>query len=177
MKKSSGALPVQINKVTTILADDIRYIIDEAKAGLAATVNSALTSLYWRVGQRIHSEVLKGERAEYGAQIVNTLAKQLEADQGRGFSAKNLRHMMRFAEVFPDSQIVSTLSRQLAWSHFLEIIYIKDDLKRNFYAEMCRLEKWSVRDLRQRTGSLLFERTALSKKPGWAGSDATVEAS
>lgn len=73
--------------------------------------------------------------------------------------------MLRFAESFPDIEIVSTLSRQLAWSHFLEIIYIKDDLKRDFYAEMCRLERWSVRTLRQRAGSMLFERTALSRKP------------
>ncbi len=73
--------------------------------------------------------------------------------------------MLHFAEAFPDAEIVSTLSRQLAWSHFLEIIYLKDDLKRDFYAEMCRLERWSVRTLRQRIGSMLFERTALSHKP------------
>jgi predicted nuclease of restriction endonuclease-like (RecB) superfamily len=86
-------------------------------------------------------------------------------EQGRGFSTKNLRHMVRFAEAFPDVEIVSTLSRQLAWSHFLEIIYIKDNLKRDFYAEMCRLECWSVRTLRQLASSMLFERTALSRKP------------
>jgi len=149
----------------TALVGDIRRLIDEAKAGLAATVNAALTLLYWRVGQRISTEVLKGERAEYGEQIVATLAKQLEAEHGRGFSSKNLRHMLRFAEAFPAIEIVSTLSRQLAWSHFLEIIYLKDDLKRDFYAEMCRLERWSVRTLRQRVGSMLFERTALSRKP------------
>ncbi len=147
------------------LTSDIRLLIAQAKLGLAATVNSALTLLYWRIGERIHTEVLKGERAGYGEQIVASLARQLEAEQGRGFSSKNLRHMLRFAEAFPRFDIVSTLSRQLAWSHFLEIIYLKDDLKRDFYAEMCRLERWSVRTLRQRVGSLLFERTALSRKP------------
>lgn len=121
--------------------------------------------LYWRIGQRIHIEILHGERAEYGEQIITTLAQQLETEHGRGFSTKSLRHMVRFFEVFPDAEIVSTLSRQLAWSHFLEIIYMKDDLKRDFYAEMCRLERWSVRTLRQRVGSMLFERTALSRKP------------
>lgn len=160
-----NAQNVQINSIATGLVGDIRSLINEAKAGLAATVNSTLTLLYWRIGQRIHREVLKGERAEYGGQIIATIAQQLETEQGRGFSTKNLRHMLRFAEAFPDIDIVSTLSRQLAWSHFLEIIYIKDDLKRDFYAEMCRLEKWSVRTLRQRTGSMLFERTALSRKP------------
>jgi predicted nuclease of restriction endonuclease-like (RecB) superfamily len=156
---------VQMRSIATELVGDIRNLIREAKVGLAATVNSTLTLLYWRIGRRIQTEVLKGERAEYGKKIVATLAQQLEAEQGRGFSAKNLRHMLHFAEAFPDAEIVSTLSRQLAWSHFLEIIYLKDDLKRDFYAEMCRLERWSVRTLRQRIGSMLFERTALSHKP------------
>ncbi|MGS0741779.1 PDDEXK nuclease domain-containing protein [Glaciimonas sp. GG7] len=162
-KKDAQA--VQVSSITTTLVGDIRSLINEAKIGLAATVNSTLTLLYWRIGQRIHTEVLKGGRAEYGGQIVANLAQQLEAEQGRGFSTKNLRHMLRFSEVFPNTEIVSTLSRQLAWSHFLEIIYMKDDLKRDFYAEMCRLERWSVRTLRQRVGSMLFERTALSRKP------------
>jgi predicted nuclease of restriction endonuclease-like (RecB) superfamily len=73
--------------------------------------------------------------------------------------------MVRFAEAFPDAEIVSALSSQLAWSHFLEIIYIKGNLKRDFYAEMCRLARWSVRTLRQRTAFMLFERTALSRQP------------
>lgn len=157
--------PAQTTGDTGELANDICRLIAKAKAGLAATVNSALTLLYWRIGQRIRTEVLKGMRAGYGEQIVVSLARQLETEHGRGFSSKNLRHMLRFAEAFPDDDIVSTLSRQLAWSHFLEIIYIKDDLKRDFYSEMCRLERWSVRTLRQRVGSMLFERTALSRQP------------
>lgn len=149
---------------TDILLQDIRRLIDNSRSRLAATVNSALTLLYWHIGQRLRTEVLKGERAGYGERIVANLARQLEADYGRGFSSKNLRHMLRFAEVFPDAEIVSTLSRQLAWSHFLEIIYLKDPLKRDFYAEMCRFERWSVRTLRERMNSMLFERTALSRK-------------
>ena len=73
--------------------------------------------------------------------------------------------MIRFADVFPDGEIVSTLSRQLGWSHFVEIIPLKDDLQRDFYAEMCRIERWSVRTLRTKVQSMLFERTALSRKP------------
>jgi predicted nuclease of restriction endonuclease-like (RecB) superfamily len=84
---------------------------------------------------------------------------------GRGFSDKALRHMVRFAEAFPQPEIVSALSRQLAWSHFKEIIYLKGDLKRDFYAEMCRVKRWSVRTLRQKIDGMLYERTALSKKP------------
>ncbi|WP_448874079.1 PDDEXK nuclease domain-containing protein [Desulfobulbus propionicus] len=147
------------------LISDIRRLIETSRSQLAGAVNSALTQLYWHIGQRIHSEVLQGERAEYGEQVVATLAQQLEADYGRGFSSKNLRHMLRFAESFPSLEIVSALSRQLAWSHFLEIIYLKDPLKRDFYVHMCGQERWSVRTLRERMGSMLFERTALSRKP------------
>lgn len=147
------------------LVTDIRQLIDRNRAQLATAVNSALTLLYWQIGQRIHSEVLQGERAAYGEQIVSALARQLESDYGRGFSAKNLRHMLRFAEAFPDMQIVSTLSRQLAWSHFLELIYLKDPLARDFYTQMCAQERWSVRQLRERKETMLFERTALSHQP------------
>lgn len=147
------------------LVSDIRRLIETSRAELASIVNSALTLLYWHIGQRIRSEVLGGERAEYGEQVVVTLARQLEADYGRGFSVKNLRHMLRFAESYPDAGIVSTLSRQLAWSHFLELIYLKDPLQRDFYTQMCTQERWSVRRLRERKDSLLFERTALSRQP------------
>lgn len=147
------------------LLGDIRTLIEQGRQQLATTVNSALTILYWQIGQRIHHEVLQGERAAYGEQIVSTLSRQLEQEYGRGFSAKNLRHMLRFAEAYPDGQIVSTLSRQLSWSHFLELIYLKDTLQRDFYSQMCSQESWSVRQLRERKNTLLFERTALSKQP------------
>ena len=147
------------------LIGDIRGLIEQSRQQLASVVNSALTQLYWRIGQRIRSEVLQGERAAYGEQIVSALARQLSSDYGRGFAEKNLRHMLRFVEAFPDEAIVSTLSRQLAWSHFLEIIYLSDALARDFYAQMCAQERWSVRRLRERKDTQLFERTALSKQP------------
>lgn len=144
---------------------DIRSLIERSRQQLATTVNSELTVLYWHIGLRIRSEVLQGERAAYGEQIVSTLSRQLEQEFGRGFSAKNLRHMMRFAEAYPDGVIVSTLSRQLAWSHFLELIYLKDPLQRDFYAQLCAQERWSVRQLRERKDTMMFERTALSRQP------------
>jgi predicted nuclease of restriction endonuclease-like (RecB) superfamily len=147
------------------LLAELRELILATRSQVAQTVNAGLTLLYWRVGDRIRKEVLKEKRAEYGAEILQSLALKLEAEFGRGFSEKSLRHMTRFAEVFPDWEIVSTLSRQLAWSHFMEIIYLKDGLQRDFYAEMCRIEHWSVRMLRSRIQSMLYERTALSKKP------------
>ena len=154
-----------VNQDATSLASDIRHLIAEAKAGLAATVNSALTLLYWRIGQRIRTEVLKRERAGYGEQIVVSLARHLEAEHGRGFGMKNLRHMLRFAEVFEAEEIVYALSRQLSWTHLRCLIYIDDPLKREFYLEMCRSEGWSTRTLQGRLDSMLFERTVLSRKP------------
>jgi predicted nuclease of restriction endonuclease-like (RecB) superfamily len=121
--------------------------------------------LYWKVGQRIRIEVLKEERAEYGQKIVATLSQQLTVDYGKGFEIKNLWRMQQFVECFPDEAIVVTLSRQLSWSHFVEIIPVKESLAREFYAEMCRIERWSVRTLRKKIAGMLFERTALSKKP------------
>jgi predicted nuclease of restriction endonuclease-like (RecB) superfamily len=147
------------------LLGDIRSLIEKSRRQLASAVNSALTLLYWHIGQRIGTEVLHGERAAYGEQIVSTLSAQLEQEYGRGFSGKNLRHMLRFAEVFPDAAIVSAARRQLSWTHFRALIYIDDPLKRDFYLQMCQQEGWSTRVLQERMDSLLFERTALSRQP------------
>jgi predicted nuclease of restriction endonuclease-like (RecB) superfamily len=121
--------------------------------------------LYWKIGQRVNSEILNNRRAEYGEEIVTTLSAQLAPEYGEGFSARNLFRMIKFAEYFPDEQIVVTLSRQLSWSHFVAILPVHERLARDFYAEMCRVERWSVRALRKKIDSMLFERTALSRKP------------
>ena len=147
------------------LVADVRSMIEQTRESVARTVNAGMTLLYWRIGRRIQTEVLQDERAEYGKEILATLSQELTTDFGSGFSAKNLRHMIKFADVFYDIEIVSTLSRQLGWSHFKEIIYLKEDLQRDFYAEMCRVERWSVRTLREKIDSMLYERTAISKKP------------
>lgn len=147
------------------LLTDLRQLIAQSRQQLAIAVNAGLTLLYWQLGQRIHRELLGGERAGYGEAIVSTVSRQLTAEYGRSFSAKSLRHMVRFAEAFADEAIVSTLSRQLSWSHFRELIYLKEPLARDFYAQMSAMERWSVRTLRERVDSMLFERTALSKQP------------
>ena len=157
-----NTLPAQ---PTPALVGDIRHLIEASRAELAVAVNSTLTLLYWNIGQRIRTEVLQGERAAYGEQIVSALSRQLEADYGRGFSAKNLRHMLRFAEAIPSAEIVSAVRRQLSWTHIKTLIYIDDPLKRDFYLQMCQQERWSTRTLQQRLDSMLFERTALSRQP------------
>jgi predicted nuclease of restriction endonuclease-like (RecB) superfamily len=147
------------------LVRDLRQLITEARRHAASVVNSTLTLLYWRVGDRIRRDVLLNERARYGAQILATLSQELIAEFGRGFDATNLTRMMKFVESFPDEEIVATLSQQLGWSHFRELLPLEQPLQREFYAEMCRMEGWSVRTLRGRIDSMLYERTALSRKP------------
>ena len=97
--------------------------------------------------------------------IVTAIAARLEVEFGRGFGEKNLRRMIQFAEKFPDEQIVAALLRQLGWTHFTLLLPIRDSLRREFYAEMCRVERWNTRTLQKKIQSMLFERTALSRRP------------
>jgi len=147
------------------LLTEVRQLIESAKTQVVAAVNAEMTLLYWRIGQRINTEMLGGERAEYGERLILNLSQQLSQEYGRGFTEKNLRRMMQFAQAFPDEQIVVSLIRQLSWTHILALLPLKQPLQREFYAEMCRVERWSVRTLRQRINSMLYERTALSRKP------------
>lgn len=158
--KAAAVTPMAV----TLLAD-LRQLIDEAKQTAAVAVNAGLTMMYWHVGKRIREEILGGERAEYGKEILPTLSTELVAEFGRSFEEKNLRRMVQFAEVFDDEANVVSLIRHLSWTHFLALIPLKNSLQRQFYIEMCCIERWSVRTLRGRIESMLFERTALSSKP------------
>jgi len=144
---------------------EIRQLIEETRRSVAVAVNAGLTMLYWEVGRRINEEVLRNERAEYGKQVVKNLSAQLTAEYGKGWSDRQLIQCMRFATVFPEKEIVYSLRIQLTWTHIRSIIYIEDPLKREFYIEMAKLEKWSSRQLNERIQSMLYERTAISKKP------------
>jgi predicted nuclease of restriction endonuclease-like (RecB) superfamily len=165
MSKQKPSAPLTPAPEAAPLLADLRRLIEEARRSAAVAVNASLTLMYWRIGKRIRSEMLGDERAGYGETIVATLSRQLVGEYGRGFAEKNLRRMIQFAEAFPNEQIVATLMRQLSWSHFRELLPLKQPLQREFYAEMCRVEGWSVRTLRERIDSMLYERTALSKKP------------
>jgi predicted nuclease of restriction endonuclease-like (RecB) superfamily len=163
--RRNGQLSASSPRVSKRLLGDLRRMIDDSRQIVAQTVNAALVWLYWSLGKRIREDLLKQKRAEYGQRILYALSRELTATYGRGFSEPNLRHMCRFAEVFGDKQIVSSLMRQLSWTHFRTLLYLDDPLQRDFYAEMCRVERWSVRTLRQKIDGMLYERTALSKKP------------
>ncbi|EEX64339.1 DUF1016 family protein [Vibrio fluvialis] len=147
------------------LSQEVAALIRSAKQRAAAAINNEITLLYWQVGNRIRQEVLGGGRADYGKQVIATLATELTAQYGKGWSKRNLAQMVKFAEVFTDAHIVQTLSAQLSWSHFVILCAIDDPLKRDFYTSMAMQERWSTRTLDERIGALLFERTAISKKP------------
>jgi predicted nuclease of restriction endonuclease-like (RecB) superfamily len=147
------------------LFQEIRQLIDAAKQRVAVTINAEITLLYWQVGKRIQTEILQGQRAEYGKQIIISLSQQLTQTYGKGWGEKHLRHCLRLAETFPNDRIVSTLCRELSWSHLRQLIYMDDPLKREFYIEIAQLERWSVRQLQERINSMLYERTALSRQP------------
>lgn len=137
------------------LLTDLRQIILSAREQVARAVDSGLVLLYWSIGHRIRTDILKDQRAEYGERILDALSEKSTAEFGRGFARTNLFNMTRFAEEFPDSKIVHALSGQLSWTHFRRIIYLDDPLKRDFYAEMCRIEKWNTRTLHQKIQSML----------------------
>ena len=144
---------------------EIRQLIETAKQRAAIAINAEITMLYWQGGDRIQTEILQGQRAEYGKQIIATLSQQLTQTYGKGWSDRQLRYCVLIAEVFPDREILHTLSAKLSWSHLKLIIGIDDPLKRDFYIEIAQLERWSVRQLQERINSMLFERTAISRKP------------
>jgi len=141
---------------------DLSQLIEQSQHQVAIYVNSTLTVLFWQVGKRISDEILQNQRADYGKQIVSTVSAELENRYGRNFTEKNVRRMIQFAELFPDFQIVVTLSRQLSWSHFLVLIPLKSDETKQFYAQLAISGRLGVRELRKQIAGKTFERTAIA---------------
>ena len=161
-KKSNEKLEGQIIQK---LFENILDLIEKSRTRVALTVNREITLLYWQIGKEINARILKNERAEYGERIVSTLSEKLTASFGKGWGKRHLWHCVRTADIFSENEIVNALSTQLSWTHIRELAAIEDDLKRTFYTELSIRERWSTRTLQERIGSLLYERTALSKKP------------
>jgi len=164
-KNNKQAETVGVEYTPSVLFGYVANLIEEARQRVASEYNSAHTLLCWHIGKRIDKEVLQAERAEYGEVIVINLSKKLTKSYGRGYGRSVLFRMIKFPKLFPDEEIVATLSRQLSWSHFVIICSIEAEVKRNFYTEMARVQRWSIRVLRAQLKSMLYERTSLSKKP------------
>lgn len=156
---------IPINSVNNVFTD-IRKLIEQTRHQVAVSVNAGMTLMYWQIGERINREILGGERAAYGQMIVEKLANKLTSEYGGSqFSKRSLHRMMQFATAFPDMTIVTPLVTQLSWSHFLQVISMDDELKREFYLTMAADQHWSKRTLKAKIDGMLYERTALAKQP------------
>jgi len=156
---------INISKELDILYLEIKEMIEESRAKVVSQINKGLLLTYWHIGKKIQTQLLHGDRAEYGMQTIKHLSQQLTKEFGKGFTYSSLTRMAKFFEYFQDISIVATLSQQLSWSHFVELIKINNSIKREFYAKMSSSENWSVRILRERMDSMLFERSAIAKQP------------
>lgn len=143
------------------LIDKIGSLLQQGRQQAAQSVNTILVQTYWYIGQHIVVFEQKGnERAEYGSQLLDTLSKDLTKSYGKGFSRSNIFQIRQFYVKF---QNIQTLSGQLTWSHYTEILKSSSDLEVGFYSKQCQHERWSVRELKRQMRSSLFERLALSK--------------
>lgn len=147
------------------LFDEVSSLITAARLRVAVAVNAELTRLNWNIGSCINREILGHGRAEYGKRVVKGLASRLVLAHGAGWDEKTLRHCLRAAETFSEEEIVSATRRQLSWTHIKTLAYISDSIKRRFYLEMCASEHWGTRVLQGRIASMMYERTAIAKKP------------
>jgi predicted nuclease of restriction endonuclease-like (RecB) superfamily len=141
------------------LFGDVTSLIEGARRRAAAAVNSELVMLYWSIGKRIREDVLGGERAEYGREILERLGQRLTARYGQGYSRRNLARMLQFAELYPDLEIWPPVAAQLTWTNIVELLTIDEQPKRDFYLAMCAHEHWTKRTLRAKIADKLFERT------------------
>lgn len=144
------------------LVDRISALIDQTRAAVSAQFNSALTLMNWHIGRMIDADVLREERAGYGQEIVATLSQQLTTRYGTGFDRTSLTRMIRFAQVFPDVEIVAALSHKLSWSHFKDLLPVRTDEARQFYIDQAVAARLSVRGLRELIGRQGFERREIA---------------
>lgn len=146
------------NEINNIF-DNIKELVISSRNKVYTVVNTEMLNLYWNIGKVI-MEIQQGdERASYGNTVLEKLSKKLTNEFGKGFSARNLRTMRKFYLTYP---IWKTVSSKLSWSHYLELIKVNEEQKRNFYLNECINSKWSVRELQRQKGSLLYERLSSS---------------
>ena len=143
------------------LIDHIGILLQEGRQKAAQSVNTILVHTYWEIGRYIVEFEQNGEfKSEYGSQLIDRLSKDLTLSFGKGFGRSNIFQIRLFYIKF---QKIQTLSGQLTWSHYSEILKAENDLEIGFYSKQCEKERWSVRELKRQMKSSLFERIALSK--------------
>jgi hypothetical protein len=139
--------------------DNIKELVISSRNKVYSVVNTEMLNLYWNIGKAIMDIQQGDERANYGDYVLEKLSEKLTAEFGKGFSKRNLERMRKFYIYFP---IATTLSSQLSWSHYLELLKIEEEPKRKFYMHECINSRWSVRELQRQRASLLYERLLLS---------------
>lgn len=154
-----------MEKIEQQALNNIEALIIESQKQTAFSVNVIMSSLYWGIGKEIKLVVLQNQKPDYGKNFIELLSKTLSLKYGKGYNKTNLFNAMKVFETFEDEKIFHAVSGKLSWTHLRQIVYIQPDTKRDFYLEMCQLERWSTRALQERIKSMLYERTALSKKP------------
>lgn len=149
----------------TELYNDVCSIIEDARYRVAIYVNSEVCLMNWHIGTCIKENILKNERAEYGKQVLKNLAKRLSDKYGSGWGFQKLQHCVRAAYTFTEEDIVYATRTQLSWTHLRSLMAIENELARKFYMEMCRIEHWNTRTLDEKIDGMLYERTAISRRP------------
>ena len=144
------------------LVQQISTSFTSGRAQAIAAVHSCLVDTYWKIGQNIVEYEQQGkEKAVYGAKLLENLSRDLKLLHGKGFSLSNIKRMRQLYIAFP---ISATLSHQLSWSHYVELLKIDDEFERSFYEQQTKLENWSVAELKRQKDSALFLRLSLSKE-------------
>ena len=142
-----GEENVDVEGIGSRISDDIGQIIEHSKHAVAVYLNTEVTLTYWRIGRCIANELDAISDEKYGSKIVSTVSRQLTERFGKGYQRANLFRMLKVARVFPDEETVSTLSRQLTWSHFVELSVIPEANKRLFYDNYAtRKMAWPMND-------------------------------
>lgn len=142
------------------LYDNIRILIEESRNRVYKTVNTEMVNLYWNIGKMIVEKQGGDKYAKYGDLLIEEISKRLTEYFGKGFSKRSIERMRKFYLCFP---IAASIMPQLSWTHYLELIKIKEKDKRNFYMQECINSNWTVQELQRQRNTLLYERLLLSK--------------
>ena len=143
----------------------IEHLIETTSKQVAISLNVEVSRLYWSIGNYIISQIQYETYSQYGRQILATVSQQLIAKFGKGYTYSALTRMVKISREYHNVEMFATLSQTLSWSHFIELVSIEDETKRLFYQQMAITEKWSIRVLRSKIDSMLFEKTAIAAKP------------
>ena len=142
--------------------NEIKELIENSRRRVVTFVNTEKVMLYWNIGKNIVTNFQKGNiRAKYGTHLLENLSIRLNAKYGSSYSERNLEKMRKFYIYFP---ISTTLSAELSWSHYVELLKIKEKHIRNFYVQECIDSRWEVRNLRRMIKSHLYERLLVSNE-------------